>query len=78
MRGGFALGIGEHHGGIAGGGGGTDGDEELVDGHGGVDGEFAALEGGEGDFFDGGGGFVGEEFGEVFDSHGFVLVWVLF
>ena len=63
MGGGLALGVGEHHGRVAGRGGGADGDEELVDGHGGVDGQFAALEGGEGDVFEGVGGLVGEEFG---------------
>jgi hypothetical protein len=35
------------------------------------------LEGGEGDFFDGGGGFVGEEFGEVFNSHGCLVCFGL-
>lgn len=51
VGGGFARGVGEDCGGV-GGGGLADGNEELVDGHGGVNGDFSTVEGFEGYFFD--------------------------
>lgn len=62
MRGSLPIRIGEHHC-CTSWTAGSDGNEKLIYCHTGIHGDFAALEGGEGDFAEAVGCLVGEEFG---------------